>query len=138
MCGLLESNIFSTTIDFDEWPANHGIDDEASSAYNGSFFALRYNYNAIFPDYPAGEETEIDPDDPAARRAKGFKIRYKINLLPTVDEYVIEDSGGYRTIVNEGKSFIDACCDSEEIDVFDVENLQEYLDFKWDRFARQK
>ena len=40
-----------------------------------------------------------------------------------IDEYVVEDDSGKRFIVNKGTSFIDACTESEEIEVFETENL---------------
>mgnify|MGYP003319455570 CR=1 FL=1 len=51
---------------------------------------------------------------------------------------MIEDKFGKKTFMNEGVSFFDACVDSDDIEVFDVENMKEYLDFKWDSFARSK
>jgi len=124
---------------------------------------LRYKYDTIFPDYGAGIEQEAKNEEPtnvanaalgmlqninlpglqeekeeSDSRAKGFKIIYKVNMLPIIDEYVIEDDRGYKEFVNEGQSLLDACCDSDEIEIFDVKNMQDYLDFKWEGFARSK
>ena len=38
---LLDSNIFSVTFDFDDWPGSHPNDETAIRAYNGSYFDIR-------------------------------------------------------------------------------------------------
>ena len=40
--------------------------------------------------------------------------------------------------MNEGTSLIDALAGSEEIEVFETENLINYVTFKWDAFAWAK
>ena len=84
--GLLASNIFSYDLDFDEWPGTHTAEDDATVPYSGSFFNLRYAYDNLFPDYPpVVEGDEADPAD----RTKLFKIKYKVNLIPMIDEYAV-------------------------------------------------
>jgi hypothetical protein len=45
---LLNSNIFSHSFDFDEWPSTHPDDSFKMKPYNSSLFELRYLYNNIF------------------------------------------------------------------------------------------
>ena len=52
-----------------------------------------------------------------------FKVQYKINILPMIDEYIVEDDFGNKKIVNEGYSFFERCIDSDQLDIFDVENF---------------
>jgi len=54
----LDSKVFSYTLDFDDWPGTHTEDEEVSIPYSGSFFNLRYNYDNLFPDFPAINEND--------------------------------------------------------------------------------
>ena len=87
---LLESNIFSFPFDFDEWPSTHANPAEEVRSYNQGIFNLRYHYKDVFPepDFDAHEISEkLDDTD----STKMHKIAYKINILPMIDEHVVED-----------------------------------------------
>jgi hypothetical protein len=46
--GLLESDIFSMTINNDKWPTIHTDKGTYLRAYNESIFKIRYKYKSIF------------------------------------------------------------------------------------------
>lgn len=48
--GLLNSQIFECTFDYDEWPGNHQNDLEEIRPYNFSFFQLNHHYKTVFPE----------------------------------------------------------------------------------------
>jgi len=50
VANLLRSNIFSSQIDFDEWPSTHTDERTFYKSYNESFFDLRYKYDQLFPE----------------------------------------------------------------------------------------
>ena len=52
-----------------------------------------------------------------------YKIAYKINILPMIDEHVVEDQYGNKDIINQGYSFFERCIESDELDIFDVVNF---------------
>jgi hypothetical protein len=69
---------------YDEWIMNHTDESRVIKPYQESIYTLRHKYNDIFPEYRSIEEMkkqgkEID---------RVFKIRYTVNLLPSVGEYV--------------------------------------------------
>ena len=109
---LINSHIFNFQIDFDEWPANHTCDKKVITCYNGSFFDLRYKYQNIFPNYPLEEfaddlEEVVDIKGKSQKkRNRDFKIKYSINCLPIVDEYLYVDENGIKKFIHEGKSFV--------------------------------
>ena len=47
---LLNSNIFSLTFDYDEWPSTHNDDQPYLRPYNESIFRLRKDYRNVFPE----------------------------------------------------------------------------------------
>ena len=54
---LLESEVFSLELDFDEWPTTHSCDDEEIRPYNFSLFEIRKHYRSIF------QEERFEPVD---------------------------------------------------------------------------
>ena len=53
----------------------------------------------------------LDPEN-EVDQGKMYKISYKINILPMVDEYIVEDEFGKKTSVNQGYSFLERCTES--------------------------
>lgn len=51
------------------------------------------------------DENEVD-------QGKMYKISYKINILPMVDEYIVEDQEDNKILVNKGYSFLERCTES--------------------------
>jgi hypothetical protein len=47
---ILASDIFTMSIEFDEWPGVHGCSDVAMKPYNGNVFLLRSKYGSIFKE----------------------------------------------------------------------------------------
>lgn len=47
---LLNSQVFTRKFDFDEWPSSHTNEDTALRPYNGSMFAVRDAYKAVFSE----------------------------------------------------------------------------------------
>jgi hypothetical protein len=93
---LLNSDIFSFYIDFDEWPSMHTDNDSYMMPYNGAIFDLRYNYRKIF------KNPELEPIDEDAdlNGQKLYKVSYRINIMPMLGEYMIIGEDGKKEIVN--------------------------------------
>ena len=83
---LFESNIFSHVFDFDEWPSTHTDDSEMTRPYNGSIFDLRSSYKEVFHEDRFKILSEIDEDKVSSNNL--HKIRYKVNMLPFLGEYI--------------------------------------------------
>jgi len=47
---LLDSNIFTYTFDYDEWPSTHNIMETVIKPFSGSIFNLRDAYRTVFQD----------------------------------------------------------------------------------------
>ena len=62
---LLNSDIFTVTFDYDEWPGNHTNDSECIRSYEHSFFHLRQHYATVFPedDFKVPDQEEQNLDD---------------------------------------------------------------------------
>lgn len=71
--GILESNIFNMTFDFDAWPGNHENNEELLRPYNHSIFHLRYHYKTVFPESAFDSEIKIGGE---IDLSKIYKIKY--------------------------------------------------------------
>lgn len=78
---------------------------------------------------------EIYDEENKADSSKVFKISYKINMLPMLDMYVKHDANGNKMYINCETKFLEKCIDSDELDIFDVENFQTLVLFKWDAYG---
>lgn len=132
MSPLFNSQIFCFQFDYDEWPSTHTDDNSYMRAYNGSIFELRKKYSEIFfEDHFQVKEDEEEVID----SSKLYKVSYTVNMLPTLGEYVVEEDDG-RRVVNEGVSLINECIESGQLAIFESENFQHVIKFKWDKFAK--
>lgn len=58
---------------------------------------------------------------------KIYKIRYSVNLLPTIGEYIRpenSETGQERCVMNEGINLMGVCNESEELEIYDTQNIQ--------------
>ena len=101
MSKLLCSDVFQHQFENDKWPVIHTNDIAAIESYNGSKFHLRNKYNEVFPYLEKEEQVQQKISDTGA---KVYKIKYTLNLLPSIDEF--EDS------------LMNACGETEEIEIF--------------------
>ena len=113
--GILESNIFNMTFDFDGWPGNHMNKEEYLRPYNESLFLLRYHYKTVFPESEFDSEIKIGGE---IDMGKVYKIKYQVNLLPQIGEYIKQDEKGNSKTMNEGKSFMTLCKETSELNIF--------------------
>ena len=68
----------------------------------------------------------------AVDTSKVFKIKYSLNTLAQLSEYVVTDpETGERTIMNEDISLLTNFVDSDELSVFETEHLEHLIVFKW-------
>ena len=65
-----------------------------------------------------------------------IKVRYTINLLPMIGEYIVQDSNGKKAI-NENIDFMGLCEDSDQLDIFETESIKELIQYKWNNFGRK-
>ena len=133
---LLDSRIFSFSFDYDDWPANHPDGEAYPRPYNQSLFKLRDCYREVFHEPHFEAPKEVNEMGEEIDTTKMYKITYKINILPMIDEYVTEDQYGNKRLVNEGYSFLERCIESEELDIFDVDNFRDLILFKWDVYGK--
>jgi hypothetical protein len=66
-----------------------------------------------------------------------FKIKYTINTLSQLGEYVHTDANGDRTLMNEEESILCLLAESDELSLFETENLEQLITFKWQAFAKK-
>ena len=119
MAPLLNSQIFSYQFDYDEWPATHTDESFYMRSYNDSIFDLRKKYRKIFWE----DHFEIkNEEDEVVDSSKLYKVSYKINMLPILSEYIIDSEEG-PVIMNEGISIISECVESDELEIFEVDNF---------------
>lgn len=113
----------------------------AIKAYNGSFFHLRYSYSKIFPEKcfksiddiengPAEENFEFDS-------TKIRKIKYSINLMLQCGMYIKENKNGPSEIFNPDISLMNLFADTEELEMFDTDTIQNIIEYKWTMYGRQ-
>lgn len=133
---LMASNVFSIEFDFDDWPGTHVDGEYISRPYHGSFFDIRNHYNTVFPGLGTIEEL----------RAKGekihrvFKIRYTINVLPKVGEYVSIETDPktgkeVKKWTNKRLSLSKLLSECEDLEIFGTRTIQEVVAYRWDVFG---
>ena len=71
------------------------------------------------------------------KKNKVYKIKYKLNLLPQIGIHIIKDKDGKNVFYNEKISIMDLCSESNELDVYLSEAVQEIIEYKWAYFARK-
>ena len=131
---MLDANIFRVVFDFDEWPGNHYNDEECIRPYNGSLFFIRSQYKDVVPeqDFSDMSERKDLPFD-----QKFYKIKYSINLLPAISSYIKEDPESKEKVeMNEDISMVSLLSETEELEVFHTDSIQQMLDYKWETFGK--
>jgi len=123
---ILESHLFLEKFDYDSWPGNHSNDEECIRYYKKSFYQLHNNYQTVFPEAEFQEEDKIEDS------SKVVKIKYSINLLPQID-FNIRNDGEWK---NEDINLMSLCADSDEIEIFQTDCLQQLIEFKWVSYGR--
>jgi len=109
---LLRSRVFSVVFDFDEWPGNHTREDYEIRPYNFNYFHIRNHYRTIFPEDFYKEDYGQDHE-----HTRIYKIKYSINLLPIIGEYV-EDENDEKKLINEEISLMGLLDETDELEVF--------------------
>lgn len=141
---LLDSNIFVFNFDLDEWPSSHFNPDWHLRAFNENIFMIRKHYKTVFP------EEEFDPmgdDDGSSQKSKKYdsskvyKIKYSINMLPYIGTYLLKEEDPYtkketRTMANEDVNLLGLCTESDELEMFASESLQDCIEFKWSQYGQ--
>lgn len=88
---LLNSNVFSFSFDYDEWPTNHKNDTACMRPYFHSIFKLRDHYQTCFPEpefAPVDDFAEKNGDEKKTENTKVSKIKFTINLLNAIGEHI--------------------------------------------------
>jgi len=142
---LLNSNIFSYTFDYDEWPSTHTNADEYIRPYSESIFNIRQHYKSVFPeaelqDVIGGENKAKNIDS-----SKIYKIKYSINLLPQIGTHIEKfyfnlskdgsEDQSTDLLKNEGVSFMGLIAHSDELDIFNTKSLIDLIEFKWNQYG---
>ena len=65
--------------------------------------------------------------------SKVYKIKYSINLLPQVG-YFVDDNGEH---CNEDVSLMSLAAESEEIEIFTTDSLNNLIEFKWVSYGKR-
>ena len=123
---LLNSEVFSKTFDFDEWPGTHTDSATYLRPYNDSIFRLRYSYPTVFhePEFKSIDEQPQKSVD----SSKVYKIKYSINILPSIGKYIRNDpETGAKEVVNPDLNFMSLCTKSSELDIFESTSLSELI-----------
>jgi len=107
---LFNSKVFNHTFDFDEWPPTNSNTQKVLSAYNDSIFKLRFQYADIFPKIAKADKKSKGDD-------KVFKIKYQLNILPSVSE--------------ENGQLMNAIAGSEELPIFMTDLCKDIIDYRW-------
>jgi hypothetical protein len=123
MSALYQSDIFRFKFDYDEWPTTHTDPEKYIRAYNGSLFRLRENYKAVFYEKKFKPIEDSFDDAKDMDMTKVYKVKYSVNLLPTIGEYIRpanKEKGEERKVMNEGCHLMGFCVDSDELDIFET------------------
>ena len=87
---LLTCPIFCYEFTYDEWPSVSTNSTHLSVPYNASIFELRHQYKNCYQKI-SQEEEQGNQDKKHIDFSKVYKIKYTVNLLPSIGMYVEND-----------------------------------------------
>ena len=137
---LFKSNVFSFRFDFEEWPSTHTDNEYYIRPFNGSIFRLREYYRTVFhePEFKSLEDM-IDDGDEQIDMSKVYKIKYSLNLLPNVGEYIVdadpEDETSKKKLMNEDINLMGLFNESDELSIYETDLIKELITYKWNTYA---
>ena len=70
-----------------------------------------------------------------------YKIKYSINMLPYIGMYLHKSTDPYtkeetREMANEDVNLLGLCSESDELEMFGSESLQDCIEFKWAQYGQ--
>ena len=70
---------------------------------------------------------------------KVYKIKFEINLLPSIGEYKVEDpdNKGQYLFKNEGVSLMALAADTEEMSIFNTSSFSIFIQYKWEQYGQK-
>lgn len=69
---------------------------------------------------------------------KVYKIKYAVNLLPAIGEYIQPENkelGTEKNVMNQDINLMGICNESEELEIYETQSIQQLIQFKWDTYA---
>ena len=118
----------------------HYNDKECIRACNENIFLIENFYSTVFPENEFKSiEDYLSPEDTISH-TKIHKIKYVINLLPTLSRHFEKDECIYTkniryNLVNPDVNLLEMCVSSDEMDMYETNSLKQYINFKWKRYA---
>lgn len=72
--------------------------------------------------------------------SKVYKIKYSLNLLPSIGTYINKDKDLYTKqmvieLSNNDINLLDECANSEELAIFETDTLKDLIEFKWNQYG---
>ena len=92
---LLDSHVFNYEFDLDEWPSTHNNPQEELRPFNQNLFLLRQHYKTVFPEDEFIPLDEQKNDSVKVDNSKVYKIKYSLNLLPSIGTYLHKETDPY-------------------------------------------
>lgn len=70
---------------------------------------------------------------------KVYKIKFEINLLPSIGEYKVEDPDNRGTFIfkNKGVSLMDLAAETSEMSIFNTQAFSILIKYKWDQYGQK-
>ena len=109
---MIASNIFCYSFDYDDWPSTHINDSVLVRPFNGNSLDLRAAYNEVFSEEIFKALTEEEEELYSSNKI--HKIRYRINMLPVLGEYMVHTGPKEKHLVNRGLSLMNQLIDAAE------------------------
>lgn len=133
---LFNSKIFSFQFDYDEWPSTHSDNKSYMIPYNDSIFDLRSNYQQTFGQL-IPECINMNNEEGIQDTSKMYKVKYQMNMLSMIEMYAVEQEDGSFDYQNPDVSFMELIVDSDQLDIFESNNVQDLIKYKWNKFAQR-
>lgn len=124
---LFESNVFTKTFDYDDWPGSHPNNETYIRPYNDSLFQIRYSYKKVFheEEFRSMDEVAQEEEDHHHQKidnSKIYKIKYSVNLLPLIGEYIVKTEEGMQ-FYNTDVAFMQMLNQSDELEVYSTDTI---------------
>ena len=118
---LLESDILSHCIEFDDWPQTHTNPETKIEPYNHSLFTLRSStsYDAVFGEQFPYEDLSYELQQNP--KTKIHKIKYTVYLLTDMDD--------------EDFQLMNILGETNDLEIFRTQVIKSLIEFKWTKYA---
>ena len=100
----------------------------------------RRHYRTVFPEEEFAPLAESEDGKGKKDSSKIYKINYSINMMPMIGTFIDKQHNLYtgettKEVANGDINVLGVCTESDELDMFSCQPVQELIEFKWNQYG---